>query len=254
MFSKMLNFLVDDLILNKKSPSSKGNAQINYNNPLIYSDRPKKTHKDYAKHMMHKIRKSHRKPNSSPLDMTGIKNLARIMQKSTRTKLLFFFLLTTSVSFIFFRHQFFILLFILVGAISRVTQKYFPLIIGLDFCLFFAIIVSIAYTPTLGMLTGIISSLIGSFFRQIERVEYYFTPIYGFIPVWIIMSLAIIPQASLLLTGMICVAVYIIARFIMISLTYQICIANQITYISTTLVFNYWLFSSVAPFLVKIMI
>ncbi len=254
MFSKLLNFLVDDIILNKKPLSSKGNAQINYDNPLIYSDRPKKTYNGYAKHMMHKISKSHRKPNSSPQDMTGVKNLTRIMQKSNSTRLLFFFLLTTSISFIFFRHQFFILIFILIGAISRVTQKYFPLIIGLDFCLFFAIIVSIAYTPTLGMLTGLISSFIGSFFRQIERVEYYFTPIYGFIPVWIIMSLGIIPGASLMLTGMTCVALYIVARFIMISVTYGICIANQIAYISTTLIFNYWLFSTVAPFLVKIMI
>lgn len=249
-----MNFLVDNMILNKKSASSKGSAQINYDNPLIYTGSPRKTTIEYAKHMTKKITKSHTKKTLNLPVIGSLKTLTNFTEKNNYITIIIFLLLSTSISFIFFRHQFFILIFILIGAISRVTQKFFPLIIGLDFCLFFAILVSIAYSPTLGMLTGIISSFIGSFFRQIERVEYYFTPIYGFIPVWILMSLSIIPQTSLLLIGMICVTVYIIARFIMISLTYHICIANQITYISTTLIFNYFLFSSIAPFLMTLMV
>ncbi len=245
MFSKLMDLLVDNLILNKKP--AKTAPKINYNNPLIYSDRPEKTHTEYAKHITKKITK----PGNTAIRMPKLIN--DLTQKSTHTTLLLVLLLTTSFSFIFFRHQFFILAFILIGAISRMTQKYFPLLIGIDFCLFFAILVSIAYGPTIGMLTGIISSTIGSFLRQIERAEYYFTPIYGFIPVWIIMSLSIIPQVSILLTGMICVATYIIARFIMISMTFNICIANQVTYIATTVVFNYWLFSTAAPILITLM-
>ncbi len=253
MFSKMLDFLVDDMILNKKSSSRNGNAQINYNNPLISSDRQKKTPLEYAKHISEKITNTHTERALSLPDIGSMKNLVGFLQKNNRAATIIFLMLAIPLSFIFFKHQFFILIFIIIGAISRVTQKYFPIIIGLDFCLFFGILVSIAYSPTLGMLTGIISSVIGSFFRQIERVEYYFTPIYGFIPVWIIMSLSIIPQISLLLTGMICVVIYIITRFILISLIHQICIANQITYISTTLIFNYLVFSYIAPFLLRIM-
>lgn len=241
MFSKLMDLLVDNIILNKKP--AKTAPKINYNNPLIYADRPRKTHTEYAK----QITKKHNTIIPLP------KAIHSLTQKSTHTTLLLVLLLTTSFSFIFFRHQFFILAFILIGAISRMTQKYFPLLIGIDFCLFFAILVSIAYGPTLGMLTGIISSTIGSFLRQIERAEYYFTPIYGFIPVWIIMSLSILPQASILFTGMICVATYIITRFIMISITFNICIANQITYIASTLIFNYWLFSTAAPILISLM-
>ncbi len=238
MFSKLMDLLVDNLILNKKPSTS-----INYNNPLIYSDRQRKTHTQYAKH----ITKKHNTLIPLP------KAIRSLTQKSTHTTLIITLLLATSFSFIFFRHQFFILAFIMIGAISRMTQKYVPLLIGIDFCLFFSILVSIAYSPTLGMLTGIIASTIGSFLRQIERAEYYLTPIYGFIPVWIIMSLSLIPQISILLTGMICVATYILARFIMISMTFNICIANQLTYITTTLIFNYWLFSTAAPFLMTIM-
>ncbi len=241
MFSKLMDLLVDNIILNKKPAKTAPN--INYNNPLIYADRPRKTHTEYAKHIT--------KKHSTIIPLPRL--LHDFTQKSTHTTLIIALLLATSFSFIFFRHQFFILAFILIGAISRMTQKYVPLLIGIDFCLFFAILVSMTYGPTIGMLTGIISSTIGSFLRQIERAEYYFTPIYGFIPIWIIMSVSILPQISILLTGMICVATYIIARFIMISITFNICIANQLTYITTTLIFNYWLFSTVAPTLMTLM-
>ncbi len=254
MFSKLINLIVDDLILNKKSIASKGNTQVNYNNPLIYTDRPRKTHTEYAKHITKKITKSHNPVNLSIPKTSAARHLSNLTQKSTRTTILLLLLLAAPLSLLFFKHQFFILVFISIGAVSKMSQKYFPLLIGIDFCLFFAILISIAYNPTLGVLTGIISSTLGSFLKQTERIEYYFTPIYGFIPVWIIMSLSIIPATSLLITGMTCVAIYIIARFIMIALTYHLCIANQLTYIATTLIFNYWLLSSVAPLLITIMV
>jgi len=253
MFSKLINLIVDDLILNKKTTTSKGNMQINYNNPLICTDRPRKTHTEYAKHITKKITKSHNSLNLSIPKTSAARHLSSLTHNNSRTTILLLLLLAVPLSLLFFRHQFFMLVFISIGAISKMSQKYFPLLIGIDFCLFFAILISIAYNPTLGVLTGIISSTLGSFLKQTERIEYYFTPIYGFIPVWILMSLSIIPQASLLLTGMLCVATYIIARFIMIALTYRICIANQLTYIATTLIFNYWLLSSVAPLLISIM-
>ncbi len=254
MFSKLINLIVDDLILNKKSIASKGNTQINYNNPLIYTGRPRKTHIEYAKHITKKITKSHNPVNLSIPKTSAARHMSSLTHNNSRTTILLVLLLVTPLSLLFFKHQFFMLVFISIGAISKMSQKYFPLLIGVDFCLFFSILISIAYNPTLGILTGIISSTLGSFLKQTERIEYYFTPIYGFIPVWIIMSLSIIPATSLLITGMTCVAIYIIARFVMIALTYRICIANQLTYIATTLIFNYWLLSSVAPFLVSIMI
>ncbi len=254
MFSKLINLVVDDLILNKKSTSSRGSTQINYNNPLIYTERPRKTHTEYAKHITKKITKSHNPVNLSIPKTPADRQMSSLTHNNSRTTILLLLLLATPLSLLFFKHQFFMLVFISIGAASRMTQKYFPLLIGVDFCLFFAILVSIAYNPTLGILTGIISSTLGSFLKQTARIEYYFTPLYGFIPIWILMSLSIIPQASLLLTGMLCVAIYIIARFVMIALTYRICIANQLTYIATTLIFNYWLLSSVAPFLVSIMV
>lgn len=253
MFSKLLDIIVDGMIL-KKTPLQKRSAQINYNNPLIHSDRPRKTHAEYAQHMKRKIAKSHALPKMLAPAMSSVSSIPKVIEKSTRAKILLLLLFSTSISFIFFKHQFFILIFIMIGAISRLTQKYFPLIIGLDFCLFFSILVTIAYSPILGLLTGIISSTIGSFLRQIERAEYYFTPIYGFIPVWIFMSLSFIPQMNIVLTGMICVVVYIIARFIAISIIYPLCIMSQFTYISSTLLFNYFLFANFANILIYLMV
>lgn len=196
------------------------------------------------------------KPSKSrQATILDLKNTASLFElKNPRLKLVFMLMFFCFVSFAFFRHQFFIVLFVLVGAISRAFQKYIPLITGIDFCLFFSILVSVAYSPTLGIITGISASLIGSFLRHVERAEYYLTPIYGYIPIWIFMSLRIIPELNILLSGMICVAVYAAARFMAILFTNKICIVSQLTYISTALIFNYWLFSSFAPFLMRVMV
>lgn len=195
------------------------------------------------------------KPSKIRQVTISLKNTASLFEiKNPRLKLVTLLMLFCFVSSVFFRHQFIIALFVLVGATSRMLQKFIPVITGVDFCLFFSILVSVAYGPTLGIITGVSASLIGSFLRQTERMEYYLTPVYGYIPIWIFMSLRIIPELNILLTGMICVALYVVARFMAILFTNKICIVSQLTYVSTALIFNYWLFSSFAPFLMNVMV
>lgn len=193
-------------------------------------------------------------PTPSKTTKSDLKNFVSAFEsKNPRLKLVIILMLFCFVSSVFFRHQFFIVLFILVGALSRMFQRFIPVITGIDFCLFFSILVSVAYSPTLGIITGISASLIGSFLRHVERAEYYLTPIYGYVPIWIFMSFRIIPELNILLTGMICVALYVVVRFMAIFFTNKICIVSQLTYVSTALIFNYWLFSSFAPFLMSVM-
>lgn len=240
MFLTMLDFIVDDVIFGDI------NIRTNvYKKPMSPDILQRKKEYDVESS----------KIKSAPISKIDLKNFISLLEpKSLRIKLMFLLLLFSSVSFFFFRHEFFIVLFVLIGAVSRMLQKFIPLITGIDFCLFFAILVSAAYDPTLGILTGIISSLIGSFLRQIERIEYYLTPVYGYVPVWIFMSFPIVPGLNILLTGMICVALYVIARFVAILFTGNVCIVSQATYITTTVVFNYWLFSSFAPTILTIMV
>ncbi len=195
------------------------------------------------------------KPSKSRQATLGLKNIASLFEmKNPRLKLVGVLAFFCFISFVFFRHQFFILLFVLVGAVSRMLQKFIPVITGVDFCLFFSILVSVAYSPTLGIITGASASLMGSFLRHVERVEYYMTPIYGYVPIWIFMSFRVIPELNIMLTGMLCVVVYVVSRFLAIFFTGKICIVSQLTYISTALIFNYWLFSGFAPFLMRVMV
>ncbi len=243
MFLTTLDFIVDGMIsgrrkqqpLNRleKIQTDQSESGMACNTPRVHCQKPSK------------IRQA----------TIGLKNTASLFEmKNPRLKLVGVLVLFCFVSFIFFRHPFFILLFVLVGATSRMLQRYIPLITGIDFCLFFSILVSVAYSPTLGLITGISASLIGSFLRHVERAEYYLTPIYGYVPIWVFMSLRIIPELSIMLTGMLCVAVYVVARFMAIFFTNKICIVSQLTYVSTALIFNYWLFSSFAPFLMNVMV
>ncbi|MCK5234098.1 MAG: hypothetical protein KAJ91_04740 [Candidatus Aenigmarchaeota archaeon] len=239
MFLTTLDFMIDGVLFRRrKQRSSKTQEMQGEVNPMC---------NNLPNHGL--------KQSKSRQATIGLKNTASLFElKNPRLKLVGVLVLFCFVSFVFFRHQFFILLFVLVGAASRMLQKFIPVITGVDFCLFFSILVSVVYSPTLGIITGVSASLIGSFLRHVERAEYYMTPVYGYVPIWVFMSLRIIPELNIMLTGMLCVAVYVVARFMAIFFTNKICIASQLTYVSTALIFNYWLFSGFAPFLMGVMV
>ena len=243
MFLTTLDFIVDGIVSERRKQR-----------PLNRSDEIQ-TNQRESDTISATLPSSGPKLSKSRQATLGLKNMASLFElKNPRLKLVGVLVLFCFVSFVFFRHQFFILLFVLVGALSRMLQRFVPVITGVDFCLFFSILVSVAYSPTLGIIMGVSASLIGSFLRHVERAEYYLTPIYVYVPIWLFMSLRIIPELSIMLTGMLCVAVYVVARFMAIFFTNKICIVSQLTYISTALIFNYWLFSGFAPFLMRVMV
>lgn len=243
MFLTTLDFIVDGIVSERRKQR-----------PLNRSDEIQTNQREFDTISV-TLPSSSPKPSKSRQATIGLKNTASLFEmKNPRLKLVGVLVLFCFVSFVFFRHQFFILLFVLVGAASRMLQKFIPVITGVDFCLFFSILVSVAYSPTLGIITGVSASLIGSFLRHVERAEYYMTPLYGYVPIWIFMSLRIIPELSIMLTGMMCVVLYVVSRFMAIFYTNKICVVSQLTYVSTALIFNYWLFSGFAPFLMGVMV
>ena len=249
MFQKMIDVLVDEIILGKGTRNA-ADAKISESNPLIYP-RQNRSLEEYSECLARDIEKKTALRTEIPQKVSGLMSAASL--RAQNSPFLATAGLVSFLCFMFMRPVFFVGFFIIIGAVSRGFLKHVPFLTGFDFCLFFSIVASVAYGPAVGFFVGVVSSLAGSYLREISRAEYYFTPLYGFVPVFIIMSLGIVPAANFLMLSMVCVVSYLVARLVMIQIIYGACIVNQATYISTTLVFNYILFSNIAPALLPVL-
>jgi|GEM_PF-2030527 len=163
----------------------------------------------------------------------------------------FLIMLLSYTSFFFYlRGTILAILLIVVAALSKLTQKLIPFVVGLDLCLFFTVLFSIAYHPIAGIIVGVFSSALGSVMRGQYDMDKVIVPLSGYIVVGLLLN--VVPITSALTTGMIMTLVYSIMMSIIFGITMHFSI-HTITFLATSLGFNYWLFSNYATFFLKLM-
>ncbi len=142
------------------------------------------------------------------------------------------------------------IVFIILAALSKLIQKLFPFVVGLDMCLFFTVLFSAAYHPFAGIAVGVVSSALGSIMRGQYDMEKVVYPLFGYFAVGLV--LIIFQGTSIFYTGMIMTLIYAI----MMSVIFWFRLAHlfqTITFFTTTILFNYWLFSNYATYFLKLM-
>ncbi|MBU4245670.1 MAG: hypothetical protein ABIF85_04440 [Nanoarchaeota archaeon] len=142
------------------------------------------------------------------------------------------------------------IIFILIAAMSKLIQKLIPTVVGFDMCLFFTVLVGIAYHPLAGIAVGVLSSTLGSIIRGQYDMTNVIMPNAGYIAAGIL--LPFFAGSSIMVTGMVLTAVYIILMSIIFWFKYY-SISNTATFVVTSLAFNYVLFSSYSTYFLKIM-
>jgi len=120
----------------------------------------------------------------------------------------------------------------------------------LNLCLFFTVLFATAYHPITGIVVGVASSALGSVMRGQYDMDKVIVPLLGYITVGIV--LGVFPATNLIYTGLLMTVVYsimmsIIFWFIMHSTH------NTITFLLTSLLFNYWLFNNYSTAFLKLL-
>lgn len=144
-----------------------------------------------------------------------------------------------------------VILLILAGAASKLIQKLFPFVVGFDLCLFFTVLAGVAYHPFAGILVGVLSSTLGSIVRGQHDAVYVIMPDVGYLIVGL--SLTFFSGTSIFYTGIISALIYAITMSVIFWFIMQNA-PNTLTFLVTTIAFNYWLFSNYAAGLLSAMV
>lgn len=177
--------------------------------------------------------------------LSAIRNLKKRHLFSTGSAAVAVLLLALAFTplFSYFKAIIVIIALILIGAASKLIQKFFPFVVGFDLCLFFTVIVSVAYHPFAGVLVGVFSSVLGSVARGQDDMSKVIVPAIGYIVVALLVPF--FSGMQLFTIGMILTLVY----SIMMSVAFWFlmhCSTNTLTFLISSLAFNYWLFTNYA--------
>lgn len=142
------------------------------------------------------------------------------------------------------------IILIFVAALSKLIQKLFPFVVGFDLCLFFTVLFSIAYHPFAGITVGVFSSAIGSIARGQYDADKVLVPLLGYITVGLL--LLAFPATNIFYAGMAMALAYSIMMSIIFWFIMQ-SVFNTITFLITSIAFNYWLFSSYSGYFLMLM-
>ncbi len=159
-------------------------------------------------------------------------------------------ILSQTSFFFYLRGTVLAIIFILIAAMSKFIQKFFTFVVGFDMCLFFTVLVGIAYHPIAGIIVGVLSSTLGSVIRGQYDMTNVILPNLGYIAAGIL--LPFFAGSSIIVTGMALTLVYasmmsVIFWFVKHSIN------NTATFVITSLIFNYLLFSSYSAYFLKLM-
>lgn len=150
-------------------------------------------------------------------------------------------LLSYTSLFFYMRGVVLAIVFIIFAALSKLIQKLFPFVVGFDLCLFFTVLFSVAYHPFAGIAVGIASSALGStIFRGQYNADKVIFPLFGYAIIGLI--LMVFTTSSIYFTGMLMALTYAL----IMSALFWGHIDQTITFFTTTMLFNYWLFSNYA--------
>ncbi|MCK4550375.1 MAG: hypothetical protein KAT91_00300 [Candidatus Aenigmarchaeota archaeon] len=189
---------------------------------------------------------SYRKINQ-PLDWLSKKYSI----KTQNIKIALVLLAITSLIFTaYVKSLVFIIVFIVAAAASKLIQELFPFVVGLDFVLFVTVLSTMHYGWIVGATVGCVSSFVGSVYRIRQQMDTAIIPLFGYIAIALITPYLL--SLNLLFLGILCALIYATIMSL-IFLHLRADIFNTATFFITTILFNYWAFKNIAPFLVSLM-
>ena len=174
--------------------------------------------------------------------------------KDTR-KLLTIILLTTVFLFILVRYKqlFFTLLLILLGAVSLIHSRYFKYshYIGFELCLMATVLTSLAYGPVYGMVTGFTSITLGfilsGYFKPTYFISVLTMPLIGLLVPFFSNHLSL-PYLGLLMT--LIYDAIILPLYVLVGGSR---IPSASIFFVTHVLLNIWIFSTIAPIILRLM-
>ncbi len=159
-------------------------------------------------------------------------------------------LLSYTSFFLYVRGIILAIIFILLAAASKLIQKFFPFVTGFDLCLFFTVLFGVAYHPFTGIIVGVASSALGSIARGQYNAPMVLIPISGYIMVGLL--LMVMPSISVFYLGIIMTLIYTI-MMVVIFWPVMNSLHNTVTFLLTSIAFNYWLFNNYASYFLMLM-
>ena len=187
---------------------------------------------------------------------TYLKSVNNYFNKLTKDKRKFLLTLVSILVILFvltkFRSIFFTILLILLGAVSMIYIRFFKYshYVAFELCTLATVLTTLAYGPHVGAFSGFMSITLGFV------ISGYFKPQY-FISVLALPLVAlIVPFLSHLDLWQIGVIVTIVYDLIILPLyvLFGSRIVSTIVFFITHVLLNYWIFSTIAPFIYSIMI
>ncbi len=160
----------------------------------------------------------------------------------------FYILLILSVLTIFsifsrvVRITFFLIIFMIISALSKLIQEPIPFVVGLDLCLFYTVIVSYSVNPVLGFIGGGTASIIGSLLRSQHNPDTMVMPVLGYLICALITEILKHLNLSLVHIGIICSFIYAMLMVFVFSRIRGVTI-HTFTFLFTSLAFNIFLFT-----------
>ncbi|MCK4550341.1 MAG: hypothetical protein KAT91_00125 [Candidatus Aenigmarchaeota archaeon] len=144
--------------------------------------------------------------------------------------------------------------FIAVGIASRYYQKYLPhLSLGIETCLFGAVITSLAFGWYTGALVGIISLTISVFLTQ-EEAHYLPVALAGMAAVAYMASIAPITAANLVFWGVLLTVFYDVATCAVYIYVFKADIFKTLIFIVSHIAFNYFVFSTFGSYILGLLL
>jgi hypothetical protein len=151
-----------------------------------------------------------------------------------------------------FRRIFFVTTLTAIGALSLMPSKYFRFshYIGFELCILATVLVSLVYGPVFGAFTGFVSLfggfVLSGYFKPTYFISVLVMPVIGLlVPLFSHLPLLYLGILMTLLYDAIILPLYVLTGSRVIS---------TVVFFITHVLFNYWIFSTVAPFLYNLMI
>ena len=150
-----------------------------------------------------------------------------------------------------FQKLFFTVFLILLGILSFLHNRFFRLshTIGFELCTFATVLTGVAYGPGIGALTGAVSitggMIVGGYFKHSSFISIITLPLMGVLAYYF----RDLPITTLGVAITILYDAIIIPFYILLGSR----ISKSIVFIITHIFINFWIFSTVAPFMLNIM-
>ncbi len=183
----------------------------------------------------------------------SLKDRAEKLLKSKKVTLgLIFFIFIILYAGKYFKDLFFITILTIIGSFSMIYLRYFKAayIFGIELCMFATVLCARAYGPVTGLVVGFLtiffSLILSGRFKYSSFISILALPLIGFVtPFFGFWPVEITGVAMTIIYDLIIIPFYILLGSR---------ISSSIIFVVTHLMFNYWVFTNVAPLIYPLMI